>query len=284
MSSQLLGCIAVDEPKIAEEIERSSAFTYEDVYGDFLCGYPWKSCMLWAPDGEVGDGVISHYDMARPGLPTAYGAQLDHLRGLVEDHFAVEHLLFARLAVMTDSVLIPHRDYVEFDGAPAEQRVGHRLHIPLVTSDDCYHSEENTVFQMRPGEVWKLDVTRCHSAAVLSGIERVHLIMDFRASGELARLFAPEARPEVAVPPANLRRRPALTDAERADLLALSALIDVTNLRDVLAILTKAHYRKDGGPDFVWTTFREIGRRSGDPAVGAEVEAWHEYYMLTRDQ
>jgi L-proline cis-4-hydroxylase len=280
--TQMLGQLTLDEQRLSEELDRSRGFQYAEQYPEFQSGSrPWQTCMLWSVGGEVGDGVIARYDTSQACRPTVFGEQLPYLREIIEDQFAVKHLLFARMVVMTDNVLVPHRDFVEFTERPAEARAAHRLHVPLKTADDCLFMEDNVIYRMRVGEVWSLDVSRPHSAAVLWDTRRVHLILDFAdvPDGELLT-FAFD--PETGIPKPNRVDRPPLSDAEREAFLGLSALIDCENIKEILGLVIRKHYRRDGGDNFVWNTMNEIGRRSGDAAVQARVRELFQHCMLER--
>ncbi len=241
--------------------------------------------MLWSCGGEVGQGVIKAYDTSVVSRPTTYGEQLPYLRELIEKTFVVEHLLFARLAVMTDDVFIPHRDYVELTEKPGSQRASYRLYVPLVTNEDCLFIEEDVVYRMLRGEVWILDVSRVHSSAVLSDVERTHLLLDFGgAVGGVADLLRFDVVTAPGIPPTHRVDRPALGDRDREALLALASVVDLDNVYQVLGILTKKSYRKKCGEDYVWETLAEIGRRSGDPEVDAKVKEMYEYSVQARQK
>lgn len=284
MRTQLLGRLSIDEPTLSRELERSRDFDYAEQYPEFQSGSrPWRTCMLWSVGGEVGDGVIARYDTSQRCQPTVFGGRLPYLRELIERHFAVEHLLFGRLVVMTDNVLVPHRDFVEFAERDAGSRATHRLHVPLATADDCLLMEDNVVYRMRVGEIWSLDVTRPHSAAVLRATRRVHLILDFAdVSDEQVLTFAFD--PATGIPAANTVARPPLSDRERRAILALSGAIDCENIKEVLGLVIRKHYRRDGGDDFVWKTMREIGRESGDASVQARIRELYHHCMLEREE
>jgi L-proline cis-4-hydroxylase len=281
MRTQLLGRVNFGEDDLEPEIQRAAEFRYHEPYTEFLCGRPWKSCMLWAPGGESGDNVIAHYDDTKESSLTEEGRQLPRLFEALGHSFALEHLTFARLAVMSDSVLVPHRDYVEFNNLSA-RRPSHRLHVPLCTNQQSLFTENDVVFRMKVGEIWSLDVTKLHSAAVLSEQKRMHLILDFRdpsSSGSLLREPSGEA---AGIPRRSICSRPVLSDRERDALLSLSSVVDVENLRDVFGVVTKKHYCKDGGADFVWRTMIEIGRRSENKLVDETIRSLHTYYALAR--
>ena len=281
MSTQLLGRLHLDEARLRDDLSCSSEFPYSEHYSEFVCGRAWKSCMLWAPGGQVGDNVIAHYDMCHPSSSTCYGRQLQYVCQIIEDSFATERLVFARLAVMSDTVGIPHRDYLELENASAK-RPTLRLHVPLMTGDQCYFSEDNTVYRMQAGEVWVLDVTRIHSSAVIAEVQRVHLLLDFGQSMDASQVvkFPIHSRP--GIPEASICTREPLSIGEREDLLALVPLIDTDNLRDALGIVIKKHYRKDGGENFVWNTLHEIAKRSQHEAVSGRIRALYRYYTMER--
>src|SRR5262249_51086577 len=197
---------------------------------------------------------------------TRYGEQLPYLRQFVESAFNLEHLNFARLAVISDSVTILHRDLLELTDIPAEARNSHRVHVPLVTNDDRFFTADNVVYQMKVGEVWYFDASKVHGAASLSRVPRTHLILDFADAGAdcLARF---DAQPTGGVPQDRIRSREPLTDDERQSLLALASVVNMDNFRDVFGIVIKKHYRRDGGDNLVWITLKEIGRRSTERAA-----------------
>lgn len=284
MQTQLLGDLRIDQARVTEDVETTAEFRFQEPYSDFLCGRPWKTCTIWAAGKDAGDGVITHYDTSRPRGFTEYGDRLPYLRDLIERSFVVEHLLFARLAVMSASVLIPHRDYVELGDVPDTARAAHRIHVPLVTSEDCYFAEDNLIYRMKPGEVWCLDTTREHSAAVFSEIQRMHLILDFTQVSRTEDLLRFPAENVGGVPARSLCAREPLTDQEYADLLALAPVVDNDTLWDVFSIVTKKHYRRDGGPEFVWKTICRIAELSNDEAINKRVQELYRYYLLERDE
>jgi aspartyl/asparaginyl beta-hydroxylase/L-proline 3-hydroxylase-like protein len=282
--TQMLGRLSLDEPKLSDELGRSRQFEFAEQYPEFQCGrHPWQTCMLWSVGGEVGDGVIAHYDTSQACRPTVFGEQVPYLRSLVEENFATEHLLFGRMVVMADNVLVPHRDFVEFGDRPAEARATHRLHVPLATGEDCLFMEDNVIYRMLPGEVWSLDVTRIHSAAVLCDTRRVHLILDFADVPDAQLLRFPLDR-ELGIPEPNLVARPALSERERDCILGLSDVVDLVNLPEVLGMVIKQQYRRDGGDNYVWGVMGEIARRSGDGALQARVRELHRHCTLERDE
>src|SRR5580692_6936812 len=108
------------------------------------------------------------------------GASLRYIEDMVERTFATDRLQMMRAYLLQDALLLPHCDYVEFKKDAARMV---RLHVPLVTNPRALHSEEDTVYHMRVGEVWYLDVTRVHSACNGANLPRVSLVLDFLLDG-----------------------------------------------------------------------------------------------------
>ncbi|MEV0642240.1 aspartyl/asparaginyl beta-hydroxylase domain-containing protein [Streptomyces sp. NPDC050619] len=262
MQTQILGHVELDATTLAHELKMSESLTYAEPYDEFQCGRrPWRSRMLYAPGGEVGDGVLSHYDSSLPVRPTVHGEQLPHLKDVIEANFPKKHLLFARLVSMTESVLVPHRDL---------HVVAHRLHVPLRTSEQCLFLQENTVFRMLPGEVWSLDLTQMHSAAVMDRTDRVHLLLDFPGDAPVEDFIASPGGAEASLADRTVPR-PEMSESERRAALDLARLIDSDNITDVFAILIRKQFRRDGGAEFAWEALSAVAEKSRNPEVESYV-------------
>jgi hypothetical protein len=134
---------------------------------------------------------------------------------------------------------------------------------------------------MKAGEVWFLDVREVHSAAVLSDLRRVHLILDFTDAESMGDLV--ELHPEYeGIPQDSVCDRPPLGEEESEHLLALAGVLDMDNYRDVFGILIKKQYRRDGGKDFFWRTVEEIAGRTTDATVAEHVRGLARYYLMER--
>ena len=280
MRTQLLGRLDLDQERLSKDLERSLGLHYSEPYMEFNFGRPWKSVMLWAPGGVIGDDIIAHYDITKPSGVTGHGECLPYIREIIEDNFVVENVTFARLAVVSGMVMVPHRDYVELSG-DAHRRAAHRLHVCLATSEDCVFTDQDVVYQMKAGEVWFLDASRLHGAGVISTTRRVHLILDL-GDVDQDHLLAFDATPSGGIPGASVRRRPRLSDREREAILSLASIVDLDNLPEIFALVVKKDYRSFGGPDFVWNTMREIARLSGDPEIVAKITSWYKHCVLER--
>jgi L-proline cis-4-hydroxylase len=277
MGTQRIGRLDFDQPTLLAELKAIERFHYSHAYSDYLCGAPWRSCMLWAPGGDIGDGFITNYDKSLPVAQTAYARQLPHLAHTVERAFDLRHLLFARIAIVSpDSVIIPHKDLLELD------KPLHRIHVPLITNEHSFFSHDNTVYRMRFGEAWFFDAGSMHSVASFADQDRVHLILDFAYVDDRDALVTIPRDAHAGIPPDSIHQRAALDDAQRQALLALADVIDADNYKDVFSIVIKKHFHSDGGDDFIWNTLLDISRAGASQAVADKIRDMHQYFMVAR--
>jgi hypothetical protein len=276
MRTHRVTTLELDRARLQPEIERAWDFRYSEAYSDYLCGGPWKSCMLWTAGGEAGDGFITNYDAALSGAKTPSAQQMSYLWSEVERHFDLRYLRFARLALISNSVIIPHKDLLEYG------KLLHRVHLPLVTNDRCFFSEANVVYRMRFGEVWFFDAATMHSAASFSDERRLHLILDFADVPQTDKFVRHPGPAVQEIAADSIKQRPPLTAEERKDLMALARLVDAGNFRDVFSIVIRKHYERDGGDNFVWNTMMKIADANQDPEVERRVREMYQYFMVER--
>ncbi|MFX1740036.1 aspartyl/asparaginyl beta-hydroxylase domain-containing protein [Paraburkholderia sp. A1RI_3L] len=276
MRTHRVKTLELDLSRLMPEVENALRFPYSEAYSDYLCGGPWKSCMLWTTDGRQGDGYIANYGPQARGSKTPYADRMPYLWGLVEQTFDLAHLSFARLAVISNSVIIPHKDLLELG------KLLNRAHVPLVTNDRCFFSEGDVVYRMKPGEVWFFDAARMHSAASFSEAKRMHLVLDFADVPHPER-FVKEA-PAVApvIPEDSIVRRSSASAELRAQLAALARVIDASNYRDVFSIVIRKHYEFDGGENFVWETMLQIAAESRNAEVQRRIGDMYTYFIEKR--
>jgi Aspartyl/Asparaginyl beta-hydroxylase len=283
MRTELVATIPLDAARLAEDLEAAASFRHSETYSDYLLGGPWTNWVLWAAGGESGDGNLAKYAHDQPATFTEYGKQVPYLQELITNTVDLARLNFVRLAVISESIIVPHRDLLEFGDVPEEERPAHRLHIPLVTNETAFFSEDNTVYQMKKGEVWFLDVSRIHSVITLSRAPRFHLIFDFvdhPGSKPLVTIEPEGSGP--GIPAERVVARPELPDSDRAGLMQLAGLLTMDNFGEVFGIVIKKHLRYDGGDDFVWDTMIALARGAKDPAVLQHALERHRYYTLER--
>lgn len=283
MRTHYVADTSLDDVRLAKDLEKSDSFPWSEAHSDYVSGGAYKSCMIWTLGGDAGDGVVTKYDHRQPGAFTQFGNQLPYLRELITTVADLDRLNFVRLAKVRNSVIIPHRDLLELGDLPDDTRNAHRVHIPLITNEDCFFNEGNTVYRMRKGEIWFLDASEIHSVAVLSTEDRVHLMLDFvdvKSSEPLIKIGGRSA--DAGIPEDRTVKRPPLTDADRASLLQLADVITMDTVNEIFSIVIKKHYRYDGGDDFVWNTMIDIARASADPAMLKHIEDLRRYFTVER--
>lgn len=283
MRTRYVATIPLDAARLAKDLEQSASFRHSEAYSNYLIGGPWKSCMLWATGGDSGDGLLTNYTYDKRSSFTEYGKQVPYLEELITSTVDLTRLNFVRLAVFSNSVIIPHRDFLELGEIPDDARSAHRLHIPLATHEDCFFSEGNIVYRMRAGEIWHFDASQIHSVASLSDAPRIHLIFDFVDRPGAGPLVTIEHEGAGAGIPADRSvARPPLSESDRGSLLRLADVLTMDNFREVFSIVIKKHFRWDGGDDFAWDTMTAIARGCKDPTVLPHMLELRRYYTLER--
>jgi L-proline cis-4-hydroxylase len=283
MRTQYVTTVPLDRERLTKDLAQSESFQWSEAYSDYLFGGPWKSCMLWACGGDAGDGVVTNYAYDRPPALTGYGKQVPYLQELITATADLARLNFVRLAKVSHSVIIPHRDLLELNDLPDDARNAHRVHIPLATNEDALFSEGNTVFHMGEGEVWFLDASQIHSVAALADEPRIHLIFDFVGTASDGPLLNVEPGPgHGEIRRDRLVNRPPLPEADSAALLRLAEVLTMDTFSEIFSIVIKKHYRFDGGEDFAWNTITAIAQRCADPRVLAHTLELRRYFTLER--
>lgn len=283
MRTHYVGSVSLDSARLAKDLDQCRSFEWSDAYSDYVFGGSWKSCMLWARGGDAGDGVVTNYAYDQPSTFTEYGKQLPYLHELIESTADLTRLNFVRLAMVCNSVIIPHRDLLELSELADDARNAHRMHIPLATNENCFFSEDNVVYRMREGEVWFLDASQIHSVAVMSHEPRIHLMLDFvNMPGDGPLTTVEGAGDDASIPADKILARPPLSDGDRADLLCLANVLTMDTFDETFSIVIKKHFRCDGGDDFVWNTMTTLARESKDPAVLPHTTELLKHYTLER--
>lgn len=283
MRTQYVSTLPLDQDRLRKDLEHSGSFRYSEAYSDYLIGGPWKSCMLWSRGGDSGDGFLTNYSYDQQPAFTESGRELPYVQEIITKVADLGRLNFVRLAVFSDSVIVPHRDFLELAEIPEGARSAHRVHIPLATHDECYFSDRNVVYRMRQGEVWFFDAAQIHSVASFSKQPRVHLIfdlVDIPAPGPLVKVG--DGSVDGTIPPDRVVRRPALPAAERDTVMRLAEALSMDTFNEVFSIVIKKHFRYDGGEHFAWETMTALARACADPAVLPHTQQARKYFELER--
>jgi len=266
--------VRIDIARLREDLAEIETFRFDEPYKDFVCGR-WQSCMLYNQDGDAASAALGAHD--KPAVATEFGARLPFISDFIASTFCTDKLRFARLArIMPRTVLVPHCDYLEL------KEPLRRIHIPLVSDDQSFLSENHVVYRMRVGEMWFINATQPHSAASFSETSRLHLIVDFVAGQRLGDVcFGPVTEPQGIAEDAIVVR-PCLTSVDVDGIMALSAVIDEDNYRDILALLIRKHFRYHSEAAGVFDWLAAIANNSGNRSLVKRVEVDAKYFLKTR--
>ncbi|HEX8112902.1 MAG TPA: aspartyl/asparaginyl beta-hydroxylase domain-containing protein [Kofleriaceae bacterium] len=277
MRSFPLGLIDLDDARLAPELAAVLACNVtSDAYSEFKLG-SWRTVVLWNTSGQDGDGLIASGDV--PARPTPRAQPLGYLDELIARTFDVSRLRLVRAHILEDGVLIPHRDFLEL--APDEPRWC-RLHLPIATTTACLHSEEDTVFHMRRGEVWFLDASQTHSACNNGTTPRVTLCLDFALGDRPIESLVADRHQLRPTSPVVIARDP-LDRPFRAGIRDLARLINRHNYREILNFLARVHFYKavDINEFFAWIV--EVASAAGDRELTARLDGFGRFLRSDRE-
>lgn len=275
MKSQIISSIKIDNSLLKNEIEKISEFNFCDTYKEYACG-ELKICMLWNKSGVFEDSLLTNYN--GNALKTCYGEKLPYLSNLIDETFKIEHLKFARIIMLgSNTVYVPHRDYLELTSDFL------RFHIPIQTDSFCFNSEENTVYQMKVGEIWYIDATKIHSAASFSEKYRMHLVLDFEYKPNIEDVLKIPVSKNAMIPEKSIaQREPAPSNFDEV-LYTFSKIIDVTNCIDILSILIKQYFTKNINVEYIFDMFLKISILSNNKDVINKAKNLKEYCTKNRN-
>ena len=258
--SRIIGQVALDDARLSADIATLLTFPFNSGYSDYARGNPgWQNCVLMNESGDPSDIDFGGYDGEPEATPLL--GQLPYLAELLARTWKMEHLLWARIFICEDGMLIPHRDYLDL---PEDEFT--RVHIPLQLGDASLHSEEGNVYRMRKGEVWFIDGTVNHSAYSYDGAPRIYLTADLRSGVAFEDLFVDKTtavsnvRPDiVALPPL-----PSNFDATLDD---MAAILAPETMDDIVGALSKIHFNHQApcGDAYEWLI--DVASRAEDETL-----------------
>jgi hypothetical protein len=273
MNSKIIG---ISDFKLPTD-ERNAMLTFAGDnrhYSEFHFG-DWKSFVVWNQTGIDDDGMVADRGLA--ARPTPRSSALPELNDWINATFDMSRLKLVRIHSLGDGVLVPHRDFVEFDSTPWT-----RVHVPLLTNLGCLHSEGDAVFHMRSGEIWFLDASNLHSAINYSAGRRLNLCLDFDLRGEPveAALRQVNLAARGAIEP-QLVKRPPLGDMFDDELNSLAATLNESNLRQAVGLLSKVHFFRDADIGAFFNWLPGLAERTEDASLQTKVG---QYVRFLRDE
>ena len=282
MRTRHVTTIELDPARLAKDLEQSESFRYSEAYSDYLIGGPWKNATLWARGGNAGDGVLTDYirpclDVHRVRGTVAVSAGGDHWNGR---HHPPE---LVRLARISNSVIVPHRDFLELGDIPQDSRSAHRLHIPVAGHARglfLQRGQHRVPHACRRSLVLRRVADPFGCLTEERGADPPHLRLRRRpGAGPLVTVADDGGH---GIPADRAVSRPPLSDKDNARLHRLAELLTMDTIGEVLSIIIKYHFRYDGGDDLSGTPLRAIAGACADPAVLPHTLELHRYYTLER--
>ncbi len=271
MYSKILGSIEFNEERLNSEIDQINKFRFSSAYKNYSVG-EWKTCLLWNKTGRSNDGISVEYSGS--AQPTEFGEKLEYINSTINGIFNMKTCKSVRIfAARGNSLIIPHRDYLEFkDGF-------HRIHIPLQTDSHSFMSERDSVFAIRQGEIWFIDGNQVHSGGSFSNKLRLNLVFDFSTETSIVDIFKDQKiyNENLEI---KLVQRPELSDEKLSSILNLSFIIDHNNIRDIIAILAKIHFFFNVSSELMYDWLIEICNRSNNQKLIKAALRFKEYFLI----
>ena len=258
-------------PDLAREFAVLDAQKDHGEYDSFTLG-SWSSHVLANSSGSAGDTAFRPHSGTLQ--PTELGEQLPGIMALVDQHFHTERLQWIRVFALRDGILAPHVDFLEFD------EPGTRLQVPLRTTTEALHSENDTVYHLRKGEVWQIHTTEPHSARSGAGPARLSLCLDFAGNDLALDDIVREATPPTQE--IHLVDRPPLPDEELEKILDIGSELTVANMHGKFRAFAAAHFTHAIPAAGTFDLFSRAAARSSDPNVKVKADAFRVFCIEKR--
>ncbi|MFE7644175.1 putative nonproteinogenic amino acid hydroxylase [Streptomyces phaeoluteigriseus] len=269
LKSRRLAVLPIDSYDLDSELSVVDRHEYGGEYDTFTFG-SWSSHVLANGSGADSDTAFRPHD-GRLTL-TELGKQLPGIMSLVTEHFPLDRLQWVRVFSLRDGIISPHVDFLEFAEA------GTRLQIPLRTSEESLHSENDIVYHLRRGEVWKIHATDPHSALSTAETPRLSLCLDFSDAEEPIAI-----RDDIpATEPVRIMERPEITEAELEELLASGRDLTPATMRSRFRRFAALHFERRAHAAAAFDWFEEAARRTGDAGMVAKAQAFRTYCIEKR--
>ncbi|GAA1374815.1 putative nonproteinogenic amino acid hydroxylase [Streptomyces beijiangensis] len=269
LKSQRLAVLPIDSYDLASELPVVDRHEYGGEYDAFTFG-SWSSHVLANGSGAESDDSFRPHE-GRLAL-TELGKQLPNIMSLVAAHFPVDRLQWVRIFSLRDGLLAPHVDFLEW------AKPGIRLQVPLRTGEESLHSENDTVYHIRRGEVWSIHSTDPHSARSTAETPRLSLCLDFSDTGEPL-----EIRGDIpATQPVRIMDRPELSDTELEELIASGAELTPATLRAGFRRFAEVHFERSAHATAAFDWYVEAVRRTGNADMVTTAETFRTYCIEKR--
>lgn len=272
LHSRVIGRVELDQGRLDTDIATLLGFPFNSGYSSYARGNPgWQNCVLMNHSGNPSDIVFGGHD--GPPVATPLLDQLPYVQELLASTWKTEHLLWARIFMCEDGMLIPHRDYLDL---PEDEFT--RVHIPLQLGPASMHSERGTVFRMRKGEVWFIDGTVNHSAYSYDHAPRIYLSADLRAGVPFDELFVDPAMAVTEVRP-DIVELPSLPGDFDVTIEGISKVLGPDTMEEVIGVLSTVHFNHaaECGDTYEWLI--DAAERTGDDALVEQAKQTRKFFL-----
>ncbi|MFE1290928.1 putative nonproteinogenic amino acid hydroxylase [Streptomyces sp. NPDC058751] len=271
LKSERLAVLPIDSYDLTEELSILDGHEYGGEYDTFTFG-SWSSHVLANGSGADSDVAFRPHDGSLS--LTELGKKLPNIMSLVTGHFPLDRLQWVRVFALREGIIAPHVDFLEW------AKPGTRLQVPLRTSEESLHSENDILYHIRRGEVWKIHSTDPHSARSTSGTARLSLCLDFADDGEPLEIRGTVAATE----PIRVVERPEPADAELEELIASGAGLTLETMRAGFRPFAELHFERHAHATAAFDWYVQAARRSGDEDVVAKAQAFRTYCIEKRGE
>lgn len=269
LKSQRLAVLPIDSYDLDSELTVVDRHEYGGEYDALTFGH-WSSHVL--ANGTGADSDVAFRPHTGSLTLTELGKQLPGIMSLVTEHFPLDRLQWVRVFSLRDGLIAPHVDFLEWSEA------GTRLQIPLRTSDESSHSENETVYRIRRGEVWKIHSTDPHSARSTASTARLSLCLDF-SDAERPVAIRGDIPPSE---PISVVERPEATEAELEELVDSGRGFSPATMRAEYRRFAEFHFERRTHASSTFDWYVAAARRTGDGDMVAKAEAFRTYCVEKR--
>lgn len=269
LKSQRLAVLPIDSYDLDSELAVVDSHEYDGKYDAFTFG-AWTSHVLANGSGADSDTAFRPHEGSL--TLTELGKKLPNIMSLVSAHFPLDRLQWVRIFSLRDGIIAPHVDFLEW------AKPGLRVQVPLRTSDEALHSENDTVYGIRRGEVWEIHSTDPHSARSTSRTARLTLCLDFANADEPLAI-----RDDIpATEPIRVVELPEVTDAELEELIDSGRSLTPRTMRADFRRFAALHFDRRAHATAAFDWYVAAARRSGNEDIVAKAQAFRTYCIEKR--
>ncbi|MGW7264891.1 putative nonproteinogenic amino acid hydroxylase [Streptomyces sp. NPDC054842] len=269
LKSERLAVLPIDSYDLDSELSIVDSHEYGGEYDTFTFG-SWSSHVLANGTGADSDTAFRPHEGSLS--LTELGKQLPGIMSMVTKHFPLDRLQWVRIFSLRDGIIAPHVDFLEW------AKPGTRVQIPLRTSEESLHSENDTVYHIRRGEVWKIHSTDPHSARSTSKAARLSVCLDFSDADEPI-----DIRGDIpATEPVRIIERPEVGEAELEDLIATGETFTPETMRAAFRRFAEIHFERRAHATAAFDWYVAAARRTGDEDLVAKAQAFRTYCVEKR--